>query len=267
MDDADLALARPHARTWLERHGASGREPSRVLTARIAVRKRRTEREMLHLGLLCVALIAFVLVTEFASLSLVINGQDVLNVVVMGAFYLLMAALTWWGSRSQRSAERRIAASLPQRAAHGTGTGAVRVLGVPFVVASAATYVGGVAIGAVLAFGADTVTDRLIAAVFAAGTAVFAVITAVVAAEEVRRGALAEDEESLAADDLLRVEDAHRVPPFPAVLAAIYAVNVTDTATIATFGGFAVVTILLWAAVYVQDTRRKLVTPNGAVTA
>lgn len=256
MDEADLAL--PKAREWLHKRGATGREPSHVLAARLAVRQRRTDRELLLLVLLGVAIIPFALVREFASLSLEIGGEDVLGVVQLAAFYVMMAGLAWWGSRSQRRAERHIAASLPRRVAHNANTSVVGVLGVPFLVSWAATYLGGVALGVGLVVGADAVTDRLTAAVFAAGTAVFAVITAVVAAEEVRRGALAEDEESLAVDDVLRTEDAHRVLPFPVFLAAIYAADATETATTAALAVFAVVTLVLWAVVYDKDRRRKL---------
>lgn len=261
--------AMDNARKWLARHGAPRREPSRLLAARLVARDLRSRTEVGLLVPLSGLIIAFALVREFLlPLEFRVDGHNLLGVVQLAAFYVLMAGVSWWTSRVQRRSEQRVAAALPRRVAHSALASPFEVLGGAHLTAVTFTYAGGIGLGVGLALGGGHVADRTIGLVFAIGTLAFGVITAVVAVEEVRRPALADDDESLAIDDVLRTEDAHRVLPFPAVIAAISAAEAISVPVSAALLGFAALTAVLWVFVFVRDHRRKLPVndPAGAAT-
>lgn len=261
VDDEDLRKARD----WLARHGAGERTPSPLLAARLAVREQAQRRLNVLVSASTFLLVCAVGLNEFVDLSLVIGGEDLLGPLALAAFYLLAAASLWWLSRRQRRQERRIAAELTRRVARSVVRPPGEVLGGWFLAAGAVTYVGGAALGMGMALFSAEFTDRALGGIFAAGTLTLGLVAAVVAGEEVRRPAFAEDDDTLAVDDQLRTEDAHFVVPFAVGVAVVFAGTAeSDTASILLLV-FAGVSGVLWATTYLRDRRRRLRLPDPAV--
>ncbi|WP_199433964.1 hypothetical protein [Qaidamihabitans albus] len=255
VDENDLR----RARRWLARHRAPGREPSPLLTARLAVREQARQRLVVHLLVFGFLLIGFTLLREFVvDVSVRAGGTELMGPVLLAGAYLLMAGSSWWLSRWKRRAERSIAEGMPRRVAHSAVRSPGEVLGGPFLLAAGSTYIGGVALGLGMLLFSTSVVDRALGVIFAAGTLAVGVVAAVVAGEEVRRPALAEDDETLAVDDLLRTEDAHYIVPFPVLVALVASTSTHGAVEMTALLAFTLVTALLWTATYLREHRRPL---------
>jgi hypothetical protein len=257
VGEQDLA----RARDWLARHGARGDPPSRLLAARLAVRAGARQTGMLlivGIGLLIVGWAALVELIDF-SWEVGPSGTELRGALEMSVAYLLLSLVTWWTCRRQWAGERRIARALPRRVAHSARTGVLGVVGGWYVLAAAVTYGGGLAIGLGVVALSGTAEGRVLGAVIAAGTLGLGALAAVVVAEAVRRPALAEDDLSLRADDLLRTEDAHVMPPFPLLVALVASIAAAASAAV-TFVllGYVVVGAVAWAVMVLADHRRPL---------
>lgn len=260
MAEGDLR----RAGKWLAQHGAGDRAPSRLLAARLAVRDRRQRAEQRLLLALAALLAGFVLLRQVVDIAIQVGGRDLVAPVSLAAFYLLTSAGIWLLSRRQRAREARIAARLPRRAARSAVEHPVAVLGGAYLAAASITYLGGTGLGLGFALLSADPVDRALGLVFAVGTALVGAIAGVVAWEETRRPAVAEDDASLMADDLLRRQDAHRVAPFTVAVALAFSASAHGTGESLTLLTFTVLTAALWVVSYVMDHRRKLPAPGTA---
>ncbi|MEU6431835.1 hypothetical protein ABZ860_38550 [Microbispora sp. NPDC046973] len=195
---ADLRLAD----AWLARHGLSGARPTPLLADRLAVRGRAR---------LVAAFIPAVLIVASALAAVpAFDGSQshrplpllALTALVAGLL-LAQSLLDWW----VRRVDQRAGASLSRRAAHLIQPGWRAVLGRPYAVFVVATFAGAMMLaGSALAVPDPTV--RQLAVVLLIGLLGVTAITAMQLRHLLRRPVVAEDEESLTADVIMRVEDA-----------------------------------------------------------
>ena len=187
--------------SWLARNGLADAEPTPLLTARLAARRRaRLADSMLLAAFLIGAALTH-------GLRLTVDSPAWLSLVLLAALVagLLVAQwlLGWW----VRRADRRAGASLSQRVAHPVELGWPAVLGRPLAVFTVASFTAAVLLAvsvlpvpdADLRFGAVVVLISLAGA----GTGTVLQLRQVLAGP-----AVAEDEASLTADVIMRVEDA-----------------------------------------------------------
>ncbi|MBB2740286.1 UNVERIFIED_ORG: hypothetical protein FHR35_000106 [Microbispora rosea subsp. rosea] len=195
---ADLRLAGE----WLARHGLSGARPTPLLASRLAVRGRARLAAHLILAMLIIA-------SALAATSAFGGFQShrpvpLLALTALAAGLLLaQSLLNWW----VRRVDQRAGATLSRRAAHPIQPSWRAVLGLPYAVFAVATFAGAMALaGSALAVPDPTV--RQLAVVLLIGLLGVTAITAVQLRHLLRRPVVAEDEESLTADVIMRVEDA-----------------------------------------------------------
>jgi hypothetical protein len=188
------------AMRWLARHGLADAEPTPLLAARLAVRRRAKVFDSL---LLAAFLIGAALTHALGRLT---DGTSswllVLAALVVG---LLVAQwlLGWW----VRRVDRRAGAQLSRRVAHPVELGWPAVLGRPYAAFTVATFTGALLLAvsvlpvsdSTLRYGAIVVLISLAGA----GAGVIMQLRQVLASP-----AVAEDEASLTADVIMRVEDA-----------------------------------------------------------
>ncbi|MEV7802969.1 hypothetical protein AB0O28_08490 [Microbispora sp. NPDC088329] len=201
---ADLRLASE----WLARHDLAGARPTPLLADRLAVRRRA--RIAAHL-ILAVLIIASALAASYDRLaSSAFGGFQphrplpllALTASVAGLL-LAQSLLDWW----VRRVDQRAGASLSRRAAHLIQPGWRAVLGRPYAVFAVATFAGAMVLaGSALAVPDPTV--RQLAVVLLIGLLGVTAIIAMQLRHLLRRPVVAEDEESLTADVIMRVEDA-----------------------------------------------------------
>jgi len=198
MRQADLM----EAGRWLALHDLSDAEPTPLLAARLAVRRRaKVVDSLLLAGFLIGAALTHTLGlftdVPFSRLQLL-----VLVVLVVG---LLVAQ--WLVGWRVRRADRRAAAQLSRRVAHPVQLGWPAVLGRPYAVFTVATFAGATLLAvsvlpvpdSTLRYGAIVVLISLAGA----GAGIVMQLHQVLASP-----AVAEDEASLTADVIMRVEDA-----------------------------------------------------------
>jgi hypothetical protein len=189
-------------RRWLDGHGLAGAEPTPLLATRLAVRRRAKLADS-------VLLAAFLMGAALThTLGLFIDGTSSwLPLVVLAALVvgLLVAQwlLGWW----VRRADRRAGARLSRRVAHPVELGWPAVLGRPYAAFTVATFAG----ASLLAVSVLPISDP----VLRSGAIVVLISLAGAAAsilmqmrQVLASPAVAEDEASLTADVIMRVEDA-----------------------------------------------------------
>ncbi|MEO3756161.1 hypothetical protein [Streptomyces sp. B6B3] len=216
------------AGVWLARHGLADVRPTPLLATRLAVR--RSTRLAAH-----VLLTAFIIAI---ALIYVVNrpvdsandgsgpyqhGSLLVLTAVVAGLVLAQSLLDWW----VRRVDRRAGTTLPRRAAHPVRLGWRTVLGRPHAAFAAAMFAG----PAVLAIRALTVQDsaaRYAALILLIGLCGIAVGTVVQLRHVLTHPAVADDEVSLTADVIMRVEDAREVAT-PSVVWCLPAVSVFDT--------------------------------------
>ncbi|MFF3441470.1 hypothetical protein [Streptosporangium sp. NPDC002721] len=196
--EADLQ----RAGEWLARRDLAGARPTSLLASRLAVRRRARLATLVVPGVL---IIASALAARSAFGGLPPDrplSQLVLAALVVGLL-LAQSLLDRW----VRRVDRRAGATLSRRAAHLSQPGWRALLGRSYAVFVAVTFAGAMVLaGSALAVPDPTV--RQLAVVLLIGLLGVTAITAMQLHHLLRRPVVAQDEESLTADVIMRVEDA-----------------------------------------------------------
>ncbi|NUR91887.1 MAG: hypothetical protein HOY71_48090 [Nonomuraea sp.] len=250
LPDADLRLAGE----WLARHDLTAARPTPLLASRLAARRRA--RIAAH-AILAVLIIAGALAGVTFGFQ---PGRPLpllaLTALVAGLL-LAQSLLDGW----VRRVDRRAGATLSRRAAHLVQPGWRAVLGRPYAIFAAATFAGAMALaGSALAVPDDTV--RQLAVVLLIGLLGATAVLALQLRHLLRRPVVAEDEDSLTADVIMRVEDARELV-VPSVQWTLPMVLLFGTAP-AWWSAAAVAYLLLGLAVVVLLQAR---TPSSAAVA
>jgi hypothetical protein len=199
------------ARVWLAGHGLADVRPTPLLARRLAVRWGARLAAQILLAAFIIA-VALIYVSDRPA-GAADDGSGayrrwsllVLTAVVVG-LVLAQSLLDWW----VRRVDRRAGATLRRRAAHPVRLGWRTVLGWPRAAFAVATFAGATA----LAIGSLTVQDsaaRYAGVVLLIALCGVAVGMVVQLRHVLTRPVVADDEASLAADVLMRVEDAREV--------------------------------------------------------
>jgi hypothetical protein len=207
---------------WLKAHGALDVAPTPLLAARLRARRRR-EPVLLAVGG------ALAVLNGFLDSRLSVGHGSVFRALDLLAIALLTVPAQWLSLRVLRRADRRIGATVARRVTHPAALGWRELLGPRRLAVAAIMYGSALALGVVDLGYAPTRSDRVVMAVLVVAIVALAAITVAWINEVVRRPALADDEISLAADDVLRTEDGHvvTVTAQPAVLALIVTLTMT----------------------------------------
>jgi hypothetical protein len=215
------------ARLWLAARGLTDVTPTPMLTARLTVRRRaRLAAAILPAAFLCATALVYVSALPIRPADDGLGTQQRWGLVVLMA---LVAGLVLGLSlldRWVRRVDQQAGAELPRRATHSVRPGWRTVLGVPRAALLATTYAG----AAVLAIAALTTRDgaaRYAAVILIIGLCGVAVCTAVQLRHVLTHPVVADDEGSLKADFLMRVEDAREVG-LPTVVWSLPVVSVFD---------------------------------------
>jgi hypothetical protein len=214
---------------WLVGHGLADVAPTPLLATRLAVRRRaRLAASVLLAAFICGVALAYVSALPSAAQG---DGSGsygrwslpVLTVTVVG-LVLVQSLLDGW----VRRVDRRAGARLPRRAAHPVRLGWRTVLGVPRAAFAVATFGG----AAAMAGSALTMPDpalRYAAVVLLVGLCGLAVGLLVQLRHILTHPAVADDEISLTADLIMRVEDAREIAA-PTVVWSLPVVSMSATA-------------------------------------
>jgi hypothetical protein len=253
-------MGEARARRWLDRHGATDRPTTPLLRARLDA---RYQGEMLSWVLIGVAIVAYLVAATLSTEPR--PGRTSLYQV--GFFYAAMALAVIAGLWLQGRNERRIGQALIRRVAHPQAVSVGAVVGRWFVVATVVTVGAGVLVGVAAEVGAADPEDRGVGLILLAAVGVFALIGLVGLVHVVRRPAIAEDEQSLGDDLLLRREDALRVVlPYPALLALIAAIQSRSLTVLFVLLGYAVVAATVWFLANWAATHASAARPAAAST-
>lgn len=191
----------PETRQWLDRHGLTDAEATPLLVARLAVRRQAT-----FYG--SVLLAVFLIGAALAHASRLGGGTSV-QLRLLALVALVVALLTgqwllgWW----VRRVDQHAGAELPRRVAHPVDFGWQAVLGRPYAIFALATFAGAL----LLAVSVLPIPDpdlRAGAAVVLIGLAGSGAGTLLQLRQVLTSPAVAQDEASLTADVIMRVEDA-----------------------------------------------------------
>jgi len=218
MPDGTLS----HAGEWLAGHGLADARPTPVLAARLAVRRRSRVGAALLLA-------AFIIATALVYTVGIVGRSGshprwpllVLTALVLG-LVLAQSLLDRW----VRLVDRRVGATLPRRAAHPVRLGWRTVLGLPRAAFAAITFASGI----VLAIGVLATRDpvaRYAAVILLIGLCGIAAGVLVQLRHILTRPTVADDETSLTADVVMRVEDA-REAALPTVVWAVWTLPVVS---------------------------------------
>jgi hypothetical protein len=213
------------AGVWLRRHGFTGASPTPLLAARLAVRR----RTQLAAGVVLAGFIMAVALTyrygqrQAPAHGFAPYGLLVLTLVVVG----LVAAQSLLYS-SVRRTDRRLGAALPRRVTHPVRLGWRTVLGLPRAALALTAFTGAVVL-ALRTLAIPDGTGRYAAMVLLIGVCGVAVGMLVQLRDVLSRPVVADDEVSLDADFVMRIEDA-RDAATPALLWALPAGSVLNTA-------------------------------------
>lgn len=190
------------AGVWLAGHGLADVRPTPLLATRLAVRRRTRLAAS-------VLLAVFIVAVAFTYTGGMVDGSGhrswlllVLTALVVG-LVVAQSSLDWW----VRRVDRRAGATLPRRAAHPVRLGWRTVLGWPRAAFAAATFAGATA----LAIGTLTQPDstaRYAAVILLIGLCGLAIGVVVQLRHVLTHPIVADDEVSLTADVIMRVEDA-----------------------------------------------------------
>ncbi|GGK91672.1 hypothetical protein Sme01_54020 [Sphaerisporangium melleum] len=187
---------------WLAQHGLAEARPTPLLANRLAVRRRARLAAQVIVAVLIVAS-ALVAVSAFGS-SQPHRPLPLLALTALVAGLLLaQSLLDLW----VRRVDQRAGATLSRRAAHLVQPGWPTVLGRAYAVFAVVTFAGAMALaGSALAVPDPIV--RQLAVVLLIGLLGVTAIIVMQLRYLLRRPVVAEDEESLTADVIMRVEDA-----------------------------------------------------------
>ena len=216
------------AGAWLARHGLADVRPTLLLATRLAVRR----RTRLAASVLLAAFIIGVTLTYTGGMD---DGSGyrrwsllVLTALVVG-LVLAQSLLDW----RVRRVDRRAGATLPRRATYPVRLGWRTVLGWPRAAFAATTFAGATA----LAIGSLTLhnsTARYAAVILLIGLCGLAVGIVVQLRHILTHPVVADDEVSLTADVIMRVEDA-RAGAMPTAVWSVWSLPVVSVFS-TTFG-------------------------------
>lgn len=190
------------AKRWLARHGLADVEPTPLLAARLAVRRRATFYNSLLLA-------AFIIGAALTHVSRLPDDGTFswLPLLVLAALVVALLVAQWLLGQSVRRADQRAGAQLPRRVAHPVELGWPAVLGRPYAVFTIASFTGAMLLAvSVLPVSDSSVRYGAIVVLISltgAGAGIIMQLRQVLASP-----AVAEDEASLTADVIMRVEDA-----------------------------------------------------------
>ncbi|WP_327039666.1 hypothetical protein [Micromonospora maris] len=188
-------------RQWLAQHGLTDVEPTPLLAARLAVRRRaRLADSVLLAGLLIGAALTHALRLTYAS-------SFWLPLLALTALVLGVLTAQWLLGRWVRRVDQRAGGHLSRRVTHPVELGWPAVLSRPYAVFTVATFTS----AALLAVSVLPVADsslRYGALVVLIGLAGSAIGTVMQLRQVLASPVVAEDEASLTADVIMRVEDA-----------------------------------------------------------
>ncbi|MGI5250852.1 hypothetical protein [Actinacidiphila glaucinigra] len=224
------------AGAWLAGHGLADVRPTPLLATRLAVRRRTrlTSQILLAAFIIVVALVytgartaeaAFGGAGSYRPWSLLVLTAVVVALVLAQS---LLDRRVRQADRRVRQADRRAGADLPRRAAHPVRLGWRTVLGRPRAAFAAATFAGAMLM-AVGALTAHDSTARYAALILLIGLCGVAVCMVVQLRHVLTHPVVADDEVSLTADVIMRVEDAREVAT-PSVVWSLPVVSVFETA-------------------------------------
>ncbi|MFE1285594.1 hypothetical protein [Streptomyces sp. NPDC058751] len=199
------------ARLWLAGRGMSDVRPTALLGKRLAVRQSSRLFSSLLLAAFILALALIYTLNRPAdgastSADPYPYGPLLLVTAVVAALVVAQALL----DRRVRHVDRQAGEALQRRAAHTVHLGWRTVLGPPRAALAAGTFAAASALTAV-ALTVRTPGVRYPATVLLIGLCGVATVMAVQLRHVLTRPAVAEDEDSLTADALMRVEDAREV--------------------------------------------------------
>ncbi len=254
------------ARLWLAGRGLAEVTPTPMLAARLAVRRRaRVVAAVLTAVFLCATALVYVSALPIRPADEGFGTQRRWALVVLTA---LVAGLVLGLSlldRWVRRVDHQAGAGLPRRATHSVRPGWRTVLGVPRAALLAITY----AYAAVLAIVALTMrvgAARYAAVILLIGLCGVAVGTAVQLRHVLTHPVVADDEGSLKADFLMRVEDAREVA-IPSVVWSLPVVSVFDTGLDPWNSGwlvFMILSVIALALITAWDGRSALAARHGS---
>ncbi|MEV0133789.1 hypothetical protein AB0H83_35655 [Dactylosporangium sp. NPDC050688] len=211
------------AGAWLAGHGLAGVEPTPLLAARLAVRRRaRLAGDVLLAVFLCGVALAYISDLPHGE-GPVRRGPLLALTAMVVALVLAQSLLDRW----VRRADRRAAATLPRRAAHPVRLGWRTLLGRPRAALTLATFAGAAAL-AVRGLTEEVAGARFAAVILLIGLAGVATSMAVQLRHVLTHPTVADDEASLTADVAMRVEDARAVAT-PSVVWCLPVVSVFST--------------------------------------
>lgn len=186
---------------WLARHGLTDAEPTPLLGARLAVRRRAKVADSLLLA-------AFLLGAALThAVGRFTDDTSSWPLLVLAALVLCLLAAQWLLGWWVRRVDRRAGERLSRRVAHPVELGWPAVLGRPYAVFTVATYTGA-ALLAVSVLPAADPSLRYGAVVVLIGLAGAGAGIVMQLRQVLASPAVAEDEASLTADVIMRVEDA-----------------------------------------------------------
>ena len=197
MRQADLT----EAGRWLARHGLDETGPTPMLAARLAVRRRAklADSVLLAMFLIGAALTHVLRLADDTSSSLPLLLLAALVVGLLVTQWLL----GWW----VRRVDRRAGAQLTRRVAHPVELGWPAVLGRPYAVFTVATFTAALllAVSVLPVPDADLRHGAIVVLIGLAGAGAGTVLQL---RQVLASPAVADDEASLTADVVMRVEDA-----------------------------------------------------------
>lgn len=205
LQPKDLALAG----AWLSGHGLAEARPTPLLAVRLAVRRRARLANQVLLAALFIG-------AALIRVTFGFRPQHALPLLLLAAMVAALLLAQVLLDQWVRRVDRRAGAALPRRTAHLAQPGWRTLLGTPHAAFMIATSGGAI----VLAASALTVQDatvRYAALVLLAGLLGVAAGVALQLRDLLVRPIVAEDETSLTADVIMRVEDAREltVPSVP----------------------------------------------------
>ncbi|MEU8661137.1 hypothetical protein [Actinoplanes philippinensis] len=215
------------ARLWLKGRGLADVTPTPMLAARLTVRRRaRLGAAILPAAFLITTALVYVSALPIRSTDDGFGTQRSWSLVVLTALVAGLVLGLSLLNRWVRRVDKEAAADLPRRAAHSVRPGWRSVLGLPRTALLVITYAASAVLGTV-ALTMREGAARYAAVILLIGLCGVAVGTAVQLRHVFTHPVVADDEGSLRADLLMRVEDAREMA-VPTVVWSLPVVSVFE---------------------------------------
>lgn len=212
------------AGTWLRRHGFADTAPTPLLAARLAVRRRTQLGAQL---MVAATLIAVALMYKHSRPEATAHGFGPYGLPVLVLVMVALVAGRYTLDWSVRRTDQQWEGTLPRRVTYPVRLGWRTVLGLPHAAIAVTAFLGAVTL-AVRALSIPTGAARYAGVVLLIAVAGVAVGILVQLHHVLTRPVVADDELSLDADLVMRVEDA-RAAAAPALLWAMPVSSVIDS--------------------------------------